>query len=82
MINLDTLTKIIAYINDVGYDCWIEGVGNGDVKIIIQERYLTLTAPTTLRDICESAGIPWNDETSKASDWVNQKYKEGEKKYG
>lgn len=39
---LKQLTKIIEYINDLGYDCYIEGVGNGEIKLVIIERSVTL----------------------------------------
>jgi hypothetical protein len=41
-LTLTQVVKFIEYIHLHGYDCWIEGNGNGTVKLVIQEKSYTI----------------------------------------
>jgi hypothetical protein len=41
-LTLNQVVKFIEYINLNGFDCWIEGNGNGTVKLVIQEKSYTI----------------------------------------
>ena len=41
-LTLKQVTKFIEYINLHNFDCWIEGCGNGQVKLVIQDRSYTI----------------------------------------
>ena len=39
-ITLKRMTDIMRYIRDNGYECWIEGLGNGEIKIVIKDKFI------------------------------------------
>jgi len=41
-ITLRQLTEKIKYWNKRGYSCWLEGKGDGSVKIVLEEDYFTI----------------------------------------